>query len=275
MEKYIQIQGRKTIHHSACSYLKNGMAHVTEINAEEIETPLQFCSRCCKAEKEKREEYYVILDLEMCRVKRNKFFHYKQEIIQIGAVKVNRNFEMISEFSTFVRPQYGDLDFFISHMTGIRESQLHSAPYFDEALKQFLQWMGNKVTRLYAWSDSDYNQFLHELKGKQMLTDENLALLDMNWIDYQKSFIERYSLGRHPSLEEALNLAEIIPEGSYHNGLDDAANTAKLVQKIEMNPDYQLAKEFVVEKTAEKQNEILSYSLGDKFSAIFSGLKLA
>ena len=34
--------------------------------------------------------------------------------------------------------------------------------------------------------------------------------------------------------------AEIEPEGRFHDGLDDAVNTAYLIEKLELNPEYQL-----------------------------------
>ena len=44
----------------------------------------------------------------------------------------------------------------------------------------------------------------------------------------------RYKLGREYSLEEALIRADIRPEGRFHDGLDDAVNTGKLIQKLEL-----------------------------------------
>lgn len=60
------------------------------------------------------------------------------------------------------------------------------------------------------------------------------------WIDYQDVFKKRFNLERQFSLEEALERAEVEPEGKFHDGLDDAMNTGKLIQKLELNPEYQL-----------------------------------
>lgn len=49
---------------------------------------------------------YVVVDLEMCKVpylNRKKEFHGANETIQIGAVLLNENYEVVDEFNTYVR----------------------------------------------------------------------------------------------------------------------------------------------------------------------------
>lgn len=74
------------------------------------------------------------------------------------------------------------------------------------------------------------------------ITDEKIIVFveKENWIDYQAVFTKRYELTRQLNLEEALGRAEIEPEGRFHDGLDDAVNTGYLIEKLELNPDYQL-----------------------------------
>ena len=51
---------------------------------------------------------YVMIDLEMCNVSRGtKGYGYKNEIIEIGAVLMSENMEIIDGFCTYVSPQYG------------------------------------------------------------------------------------------------------------------------------------------------------------------------
>lgn len=85
-----------------------------------------------------------------------------------------------------------------------------------------------------------------------------------NWIDYQAVFTKRYELTRQLSLEEALGRAEIEPEGRFHDGLDDAVNTAYLIEKLELNPEYQL----VSYKMPDKPSEHLCSTLGEFFNGL-------
>lgn len=57
--------------------------------------------------------------------------------------------------------------------------------------------------------------------------------------------MRRYKLGREFSLEEALIRADIRPEGRFHDGLDDAVNTGKLIQKLELDPGFELTAGYV------------------------------
>ena len=74
------------------------------------------------------------------------------------------------------------------------------------------------------------------------MTDERIHafMKAENWIDYQKVFTKRFELSRQLSLEEALGRAEIEPEGNFHDGLDDSVNVACLIEKLELNLEYQL-----------------------------------
>ena len=62
-----------------------------------------------------------------------------------------------------------------------------------------------------------------------------------------------------PKLEEALGRVEIEPEGNFHDGLDDAVNTGYLIEKLELNPEYQL----VSYEMPDKPSERLSSTLGE------------
>ena len=67
-----------------------------------------------------------------------------------------------------------------------------------------------------------------------------------------------------PKLEEALGRVEIEPEGNFHDGLDDAVNTGYLIEKLELNPEYQL----VSYEMSDKPSERLSSTLGELFAGL-------
>ncbi len=89
-----------------------------------------------------------------------------------------------------------------------------------------------------------------------------------HWIDYQAAFQNRFRLSNSPSLKTALELSEIDHEGKLHDGLDDAYNTARLIAKLETNPDYQLADPY---QAAKQEPEELTYSLGNIFAGLLLG----
>ena len=190
--------------------------------------------------------YNLIIDLEMCNVPRDyrrRSYKYANETIQIGAVLLDENFKRISTLWQYVHPR------------------------IQEALLHMIDWLGNRDYQIYAWSESDRDQIVHEIKAKKITDEKILAFVEKeNWIDYQAVFTRRYELTRQLSLEEALGRAEIEPEGRFHDGLDDAVNTGYLIEKLELNPDYQL----VSYELPEKPTEHLSSNLGE----LLAGLNL-
>lgn len=214
--------------------------------------------------------YNLIIDLEMCNVPRdyrNRSYKYANETIQIGAVLLDENFKKISTLCQFVHPEYGVIDHFIESLTGIKNSQVKNAPRMQEALLHMIGWIGEREYKIYAWSESDRDQIVHEIKAKKITNEKILSFVEKEkWIDYQAVFTKRYELARQLSLEEALELSEIAPEGRFHDGLDDAVNTGYLIEKLELNPDYQL----VSYRMMEKSTEHLSCTLGE----LLSGLNL-
>lgn len=213
---------------------------------------------------------HVVLDVEMCRVQmRSTRFPYRHEIIQIGAVKLNDSYEIVDEFSTYVRPRYGKVDFFIKDLTGITEQMVKQAPDIEEALQRMVQWVGEDGADFYSWSDTDYYQIRNEILCKcQENVCWDLLLNQTNWVDYQAKFSERLESPRALKLAEALDLAEIDPEGHLHDGLADAYNTARLIAKLETQKDYRTLIER--NRTREKNEEPLTMSLG----AFLQGLVL-
>lgn len=212
--------------------------------------------------------FYLVIDLEMCKVPRDyrsKSYRYANETIQIGAVLLDDSFKRIGTLCQYVHPEHGVIDYFIENLTGIKNSQVKKAPKLDEALIHMIDWLGERDYKIYAWSESDRNQLLHEIKAKNM-TDERIHafMKAENWIDYQDVFTKRFELSRQLSLEEALGRAEIEPEGKFHDGLDDAVNTAYLIEKLELNPEYQL----VSYEMPDKPSEGLCSTLGEFFTGL-------
>ncbi len=178
---------------------------------------------------------YVVVDLEMnytsrkSEVKRN----LKMETIEIGAVMLDEKLQEIASFRTYVKPEYSDgIRKKISELTGITDDMVANAPSFREALRMFTTWCrgtGDEV-KIYAWSDSDYNQIFGEMLAKQYeITDAERPLLENVWDDFQKEFDSYLGFERRLSLSMALDMAGVAFAGRAHDALDDARNTAELL----------------------------------------------
>ena len=179
---------------------------------------------------------HVVVDLEMNKIRQNSEARRicTSETIEIGAVMLDDNLQEIASFRTYVKPEYNDgIVRKISKLTGITDDMVANAPLFSDAFRMFTNWClgtGDEVT-VYAWSDSDYNQISKEiiLKGYEP-TEAEIPLLSEAWADFQQEFDSHLGFERRLSLKLALDMAGIDFSGREHDALDDARNTAKLLQ---------------------------------------------
>lgn len=179
---------------------------------------------------------HIVVDLEMNNISQKSEARRicTSETIEIGAVMLDDNLQEISSFRTYVKPEYNNrIVPKISRLTGITNEMVMNAPYFADAFRMFTNWClgtGDEVT-IYAWSDNDYNQISREiiLKGYEASEAESL-LLDSEWTDFQKEFDGHFGFERQVSLKLALDMAGIDFVGREHDALDDARNTAELLQ---------------------------------------------
>ena len=81
---------------------------------------------------------YTVFDIETTGLNPNR-----DSIIEIGAVKV-RYGEIIKTFSSFVNPGH-PIDKYITHLTGITNSMVSTAPSIEDALKAFLDFVGDDI----------------------------------------------------------------------------------------------------------------------------------
>ena len=65
------------------------------------------------------------------------------EIVEIGAVKLNENRDMIGEFSELIKPQiYHEMHYITSKLIHLQMEQLEKGKPFTDVMEQFLEWCG-------------------------------------------------------------------------------------------------------------------------------------
>ena len=112
---------------------------------------------------------HIVIDLEMNPV--NKTFkdirrRTTDEVIEIGAVKLDENYRQVDEFQCYVRPEYGEITKHITKLTGITQETVADKPTFAEAFRNFTNWIGTWDMTLYSWSNSDIKQLKVECAFK-------------------------------------------------------------------------------------------------------------
>ncbi len=167
---------------------------------------------------------YIILDLEAtCWKDRNS--HKQNEIIEIGAVKMNNNGEALGEFCEFIKPKLNPtLSDFCIELTTITQQEVDSADTFDKVIKRFKKWIDiEKPYVLCSWGFYDKKQFEKDCE---------LHHLHTGWLKHHISLKHQYGsikkLRKPIGMGSALKKEKLELDGTHHRGIDDARNIAKI-----------------------------------------------
>lgn len=174
------------------------------------------------------QRHFIIYDLEATcwRSRAPK----QVEIIEIGAVKVDENLDVISEFCLFIRPLlHPEISKFCTQLTSITQRDIEGAPHFDEAIEAFEDWMNPSEVRtvLMSWGEFD---------KRQLLIDSQLHEIELPWLRYHACLQHHYSKWKESKnqigLKNAMELEGLSYSGTQHRAIEDARNMARLFQVI-------------------------------------------
>lgn len=222
------------------------------------------------------EMKHIVVDLEMNTVKKKtearKICSY--ETIEIGAVMLGDDLQEISSFRTYVKPEYNEhIMPKITSLTGITDSMVAKAPKFSEAFRSFTEWCTSAGDGfiIYTWSDTDYKQIVKEMVLKEYNpSDAERPVTDVEWKDFQKEFDNYLGFEKQLSLSFALEMAGVEFSGRQHDALDDARNTAELLQSFKDKELFEITLKKIEEAMKPSESGIC---LGEMID--LSGLKLA
>jgi inhibitor of KinA sporulation pathway (predicted exonuclease) len=173
---------------------------------------------------------YIIFDLEAtCWEKSNGKV---SEIIEIGAVKLASNLEVISLFSEFVKPTINPLlSEFCKNLTSITQSDVDYASPFEEVMREFEKWivLENNSARLFSWGHYDKKQILQECSVKGYKGSIISLLNEHCSLKHRFAEIKGIKLC---GMSYALKSLGIELEGIHHRGIDDAKNITKIFKAV-------------------------------------------
>jgi len=175
---------------------------------------------------------FIIFDLEATCWDKSEGNNQINEIIEIGAVKLDENAKQIDTHQTFIRPTKNPiLSEFCIGLTSIKQDDVDSAPYFAEAIHNFENWISdnNSDTALISWGYYDKNQLLKECASKNY-HGEIINLLD-NHFSLKHDFAKMKGI-KACGMKRALEILKIPLDGTHHRGIDDALNISKIFKTI-------------------------------------------
>jgi len=167
---------------------------------------------------------YIIFDLEAtCWVERE---NRQNETIEIGAVKVNDQKQIVSTYEQFIKPiRFPILSDFCKELTTITQDDVDNASYYYDAIEDFKSWIGvnDQDYILCSWGYYD---------RKQLESDSKVHNIEDHWVSRHISLKHQYlkfkKIKRAVSMKKALKLENIPLDGTHHRGIDDAKNIAKI-----------------------------------------------
>jgi inhibitor of KinA sporulation pathway (predicted exonuclease) len=184
------------------------------------------------------ENALVLFDLEWNIGYRPYTFNYhgveqvfRGEIIEIGAVKVDRRGNVLDTFSVHLRPRiFRKLQHHIAQVTGLTQADLDRGEPIVQGLRRFLAWCGPNAA-FAEWGLDDVpvlkqNLFLANIDESQ----------PTEWYDLQRIFLAQRPRGEGEgmTLESVVTRLGIPMDRPFHDALSDTLYTADVCRAIDL-----------------------------------------
>lgn len=177
---------------------------------------------------------YIVLDLEWNQSNtglEEEVSRLPFEIIEIGAIKLNDECVMISEFSELIKPQvYHEMHHITSKLIHMQMDQLERGRSFTEVAQLFLDWCGEEEYTFCTWGSLDLTELQRNMKFYDMTP---LSDIPIPFLDVQKLFSIVYEDRKsRRALEYAIDYLKIEKDIPFHRAFSDAYYTAKILSDI-------------------------------------------
>lgn len=175
---------------------------------------------------------YIILDLEWNSAYSKRSQKFINEIVQIGAVKLNDKLEFVDDISIMVHSQLTKrLSNRFKQLTNISNDQMLSGKYLPDAIKLYNSWVGDDVLTL-TWSTSD----LYAIAENCRLFADGAQFKIQRYADLQ-GFVQDYlhrnghDFSGQISLKTAAEMLGLETDGlELHTARDDSLLSAKILR---------------------------------------------
>lgn len=109
--------------------------------------------------------YYIIMDLEWNNAYSRRQKGFINEIIEIGAVMLDENLEIVDTYSVLLRSIIGKkLTTRVKELTHLSNEDLADGITYPRAVSQLKNWIGNKDVIVMTWGNSDIRTMLDNCK---------------------------------------------------------------------------------------------------------------
>lgn len=154
------------------------------------------------------------------------------EIIEIGAVKLDSNLDTVDTFSSLVRPVVSrKLRSRIKNLTHITNEDIRNGEPFSKVISEFSDWVGDDAV-IMTWGDTDIRTM--QTNFKYFLGKKDVDFIG-KYVDLQRycqCFINMENV-QQAGLSYAAECLAIDPEKyPHHRALDDSLLSAECFKKV-------------------------------------------
>ncbi len=156
--------------------------------------------------------------------------HLQQEIIEIGAYKLNEYGEVEDKFNQFIQPVlHPYLSSFCTKLTTIQQKDVNQAKKFDIVMDAFESWVDTQESdyRLISWGALDQKLFEEDCK----VNKHSFEWMKGKFIDLKEMYRKLKNKHEPPGFATALKLEKFEFIGVPHRAIYDAANLISIYTK--------------------------------------------
>lgn len=176
---------------------------------------------------------YIILDLEWNNTYCKKKKGFINEIIEIGAVKLDESLNKVDEFSMFIKPQLGKkLHSRVKELTNITNEDVSTGTPYSQAMAAFRKWSAGNDNVVLTWGDTDIRVLVENFRYFNGIAFIPFLKKYVNLQKYAQAFMniaKADQIGLSAAAEKLLIDFDCF---SLHRAIDDSLLTAELFRKI-------------------------------------------
>ncbi len=176
--------------------------------------------------------FYVIMDLEWNNSYNKIKKCFVNEVLEIGAVMVDEELEVIDTFSVIIRSQLiKKLSGRVKNLTHISNEDMSSGVSFQRAIADFSKWIGGRNCIFMSWGNSDIRVLVDNFS---MFCGMNTIPFLTQYVDLQKycqEFIVGVANQQIGLLNAAVHMGIDVSQCSFHRALEDSLLGLRCLKK--------------------------------------------
>ena len=176
---------------------------------------------------------YVILDLEWDSTYFTKQKRFINQILQIGAVKLDDKFNITDTFEVTIKSDISKrVSGRFARLTGITSEIMRNGKPFDTAVEMYNTWLGDDVVTM-TWSNSDLYTIMDNEENLLQSTKFKIEkYLDLQKFIQTEMHLKGYQDKNQVSLAMAAEFLKVETENiDFHTAKDDSLVAAYLLKK--------------------------------------------